>query len=514
MPCIVAPRLYHAQHRLSLRCQATTHAVATAHTEIQRFLLPEAKTTAKDGPFHAAAGRKALALARHQYRLRKPGSRRWGCIHTANPSQKRQRVLQYARQIIIRKGTGFSNRNMQIFTIQEINAYLRELLESERFLRDIWLEAEISNFNRHAGSGHCYFRLKGENAVLDAVMWRSHADRLAELPRNGDAVLIHGYISFYESGGRLQLYADAVLPAGIGLLHAQLEALAQRLAAEGLFALERKRLLPPLPRRVGVVTSAQAAAFQDILHVLQLRCPLVEVVLAPCQVQGERAPDSIVTALHSIYAADVDIVILARGGGAIEDLWAFNDERVVRAAFAAPMPLISGIGHETDFTLVDDVADLRAATPSAAAAAAVPDRPTMLAALAEARQRMEQAALAMLAERFDQIAAAAAQIERRNPTHRLAQARQQVDELQERSRRAVLHAHERRSLQLQSLAARLQTLDPHATLARGYALVQHKNGGSAVTSAHHVHPADELDILFQRGRLRTRVQHVEHDHSV
>lgn len=403
---------------------------------------------------------------------------------------------------------------MQIFTVPEINAYLRELLESESFLRDVWLEAEISNFNRHAGSGHCYFRLKGENAVLDAVMWRTNADRLAELPRNGDAVLIHGYVSFYEAGGRLQLYADAIMPAGIGLLHAQLEALRQRLAAEGLFALERKRLPPPLPRRVGVVTSAQAAAFQDILHVLQLRCPLVEVILAPCQVQGERAPDSIVAALHSIYNADVDVIILARGGGSIEDLWAFNDERVVRAAFAAPMPLISGIGHETDFTLVDEVADLRAATPSAAAAAAVPDRPALLAALGEAHQRMVQAALAMLAEGHDQLADLSARVERQNPARRLAQSRQQVDELQERARRAVLNAQERRYLQLQNLTARLQTLDPQATLARGYALVQKSSDGSAVTSAHGVAPADELDIMFHQGRLRTRVQHIENEHSI
>jgi exodeoxyribonuclease VII large subunit len=403
---------------------------------------------------------------------------------------------------------------MQILTVPEINAYLRELLESESILRDVWVEAEISNFNRHAGSGHCYFRLKGENAVLDAVMWRSHADRLAELPRNGDAVLIHGYISFYEAGGRLQLYADGVLPAGIGLLHAQLEALRQRLAAEGLFALDRKRLPPPLPRRIGVVTSAQAAAFQDILHVLQLRCPLVEVVLASCQVQGERAPDSIVAALHTIYASDVDVVILARGGGSIEDLWAFNDERVVRAAFAAPMPLISGIGHETDFTLVDDVADLRAATPSAAAAAAVPDRPAMLAALAESQQRLAQAALAMLGECRDQLDDAYARVDRQNPTRRLAQARQQVDELQERARRTLRHSQERRRLNLQSLAARLQTLDPRATLARGYAFVQQSKDGTAVTGPHKVAPADELDIMFHQGRLRTRVEHIDTDHSV
>ncbi len=403
---------------------------------------------------------------------------------------------------------------MHILTVQEMNAYLREMLDSESFLRDIWLEAEISNFNRHAGSGHCYFRLKGENAVIDAVMWRSHADRLAEMPRNGDAVLIHGYVSFYEAGGRLQFYADGILPAGIGLLHAQLEALRQRLAAEGLFALERKRLPPPLPHRVGVVTSAQAAAFQDILHVLQLRCPLVEVVLAHCQVQGERAPDSIVAALHDIYAADVDVVILARGGGSIEDLWAFNDERVVRAAFAAPMPLISGIGHETDFTLVDDVADLRAATPSAAAAAAVPDRLAMLAALDDARQRMQQASLAMLAERSDQVADVSVRVERQNPVRRLAQARQQVDDLQERAARATLNAQERRNLQLQSLAAQLQTLDPRATLARGYALVQQSNNGSAVTGPSNVAPKDELDILFHQGRLRASVQHIENDRKV
>lgn len=400
---------------------------------------------------------------------------------------------------------------MQLFSVQELNQYLRQLLESDSFLRDIWVEAEISNFNRHASSGHCYFRLKGDNAVLDAVMWRSSADRLTELPRNGDAVLAHGYVSFYEAGGRLQLYADTLLPAGVGLLHAQLEALRQRLAAEGFFAIERKRPLPAVPRRVGVVTSAQAAAFQDILHVLTLRCPMVEVILAPCQVQGERAPDSIVAALHELYSTDVDVIILARGGGSIEDLWAFNDERVVRAVFASPVPLISGIGHETDFTLVDEVADLRAATPSAAAAAAVPERAALLAALNDARQRLHEASLAAIAAQHEQLATINHRLRLQNPMQRLNQARQQVDELLDRARRSLASELERRRLRLDGLTERLRTLDPQATLARGYAFVQHGSTGQAVTSVQHVATGESVDIILRDGRLRSTVQQIHSD---
>src|SRR5215210_2357791 len=274
---------------------------------------------------------------------------------------------------------------MNILTVSQLNAYLREALDADEILQDLWVEGEISNLSRPA-SGHWYFTLKEGDAQIRAACWKSYVARIPTLPTNGDAVLAHGRVSFYEAGGQLQLYVDMIRPAGVGLLHARFEELKARLDAEGLFDPSRKRELPPLPRRIGLVTSPSGAALRDILNVLGRRYPLAEVLLSGCQVQGDGAAETIVEALFALYDQDVDVIIVARGGGSIEDLWAFNEEIVARAVFASPVPIISGVGHETDTTIIDYVADLRAPTPSAAAELAAPDIGVLagdLAALAE-----------------------------------------------------------------------------------------------------------------------------------
>lgn len=389
----------------------------------------------------------------------------------------------------------------QALSVSAVTTYLRELLESHPLLGDLWVQGEVAEFKRHAASGHCYFSLKDEGGLVRAVMWRSNAVRLSQLPRMGDLVLAHGYLSLYAPRGELQLYADTLLPAGVGLLYARFEALRTRLEAEGLFAVERKRPLPMLPRRIGLVTAPGGAALQDMLTILARRCPLSEVLVAPCLVQGERAPASIVAALTTVYAAGVDLVILARGGGSLEDLWAFNDEAVARAVFASPVPLITGVGHETDTTMVDYVADLRAPTPSAAAELAVPEHDDLSALVWQSRMRLDQSVDALLNRTQADLANARSTIERHTPLRRLARDRQQVDDLGRHLDRAVDRTTAMRQLALQGLVARLGTLSPQATLQRGYAVVRYATTGHVLGSVTGVPSGTPLQIDLRDGTL-------------
>ncbi|MFV9505195.1 MAG: exodeoxyribonuclease VII large subunit [Oscillochloridaceae bacterium umkhey_bin13] len=392
----------------------------------------------------------------------------------------------------------------QPLSVSEVTSYLGELLEANPVLSELWVEGELSEFKRHS-SGHCYFNLKDERALLKGVMWRSAAERLGALPRSGDLVLAHGRLAFYAPRGDLQIYVDRFVPAGLGLLQARFEELKARLEREGLFALERKRPLPPLPRRIGIVTALGGAALQDMLKVLERRYPLVEVRLSPCLVQGERAPDSIVEALYLVYAAEVDLVILARGGGSLEDLWAFNDEAVARAIFASPVPVISGIGHETDTTIADFVADLRAPTPSVAAELAAPSCEALAEQLLYLRAHLDALAAAALATRRDDLIQAERQISRFAPQRRLARDRQQVDELARRMERVVTSVIELRHANLVGLHGRLATLSPQATLARGYALVRRLADGQVVTSPAQTPPATALTLTLRDGEVLATV---------
>src|SRR5512132_872208 len=254
----------------------------------------------------------------------------------------------------------------QQWTVSKLTFLIRKLLEENEVLQDVWVQGEISNLSRPA-SGHVYFTLKDSSAALKCVMWKTSAARLRMGLQDGMEVEVHGKIGVYEVSGQYQLYADQIRPVGEGALYQEFMRLKAMLEAEGLFAPERKRPIPMLPKKIGIVTSATGAALRDMLNTLRRRLPVVEVILAPSPVQGSEAPPALVKAIQSLNLQSPDVIILARGGGSIEDLWAFNDERVVRAVAISAVPIICGVGHETDFTLSDFAADLRAPTPTAAA---------------------------------------------------------------------------------------------------------------------------------------------------
>lgn len=378
-------------------------------------------------------------------------------------------------------------------------------LVSGTFDRDfphLLVVGELGPVNR-AASGHVYFTLSDDTACMDCVMWRGDAFRLAFQPRQGDEVLIRGRLGVFARNGRMQLYATAMKPVGAGLAQKAFEALRQKLAAEGLFAPERKRPLPFLPSVIGIVTSRTGAALHDVLVTLRRRCPGVRVVLAPTVVQGSEAPRGIVAALARLAACGLcDVVILGRGGGAAEDLAAFNDEAVVRAVAAFPVPVISAVGHEVDVSLCDLVADLRAATPTAAAESVVPVRSELLSAVETGAHRLRAAMQRRLAELRLGVDAAGGRL--RHPAARIAEIRQGADRfamLLERALRARVAAPVRRLAQLSSS---LDALSPLAVLERGYSLAADSNG-RIVRDAAEVNIGDRVELRFHRGRARADI---------
>ena len=391
------------------------------------------------------------------------------------------------------------------FTISQLTATIRRLIEDEPVLGDLWVEGEVSNFSR-ASSGHCYFTLKDAGAQLPCVMWRNVAQSLGTLPGGGDLVLAHGRVGVYEAGGRYQFYVDRLQPAGMGSLYLAFEQLKQRLEVEGLFDPERKRPLPPFPRRIGVVTSPTAAALQDILNVLNRRYPLVEVLLSPTQVQGEAAPPQIVAALEALNGRDdVDVIVVARGGGSLEDLWAFNDERVARAVAGSRLPVVCGVGHETDFSLADFAADVRAPTPSAAAELVVPDRAELVAQVAGVALALARQLRRSIEERRWALAGQARALTHLSPTAQLAQARQRVDDLAIRVEAAVRHDLALRRERLGGLAGQLAGVSPLGTLERGYAVVRQRETGAVVRSTQQVTAGETLDVRVADGEFEAQV---------
>ncbi len=391
------------------------------------------------------------------------------------------------------------------YTVSQLMARIRSTVETDPRLMDVWVEGEVSNF-RQVASGHCYFTLKDAGAELRCVMWRDRVRGMRTLPANGDSVLAHGKVGVYEQRGDLQLYVDQLEPLGLGWLYQEYERLRARLEAEGLFAPERKRPLPRFPRRIGVVTSPDAAALRDILHILSRRYPLAEVVLAPTLVQGEEAPPQIVAALHALNARDdIDVILLARGGGSLEELWAFNSEMVARAVAASRIPVVCGVGHETDVSLADFAADRRAPTPSAAAEIATPDRAELAQQVRMLRARLVRALEADLARRRGHVQEQVRVLRRLSPALRLTQTRQRLDDLTERAGRAIRHQVAVRRERLAGLTGRLEGVSPLATLERGYAIVRRAADGLIVRSPDQVAVGDALRVRVRDGEFGARV---------
>jgi exodeoxyribonuclease VII large subunit len=390
------------------------------------------------------------------------------------------------------------------WTVSALTAYVRELFELDYRLQDLEVTGEISNYVQ-ARSGHLYFTLKDESAQLKCVMWRNAAERLRFRPEEGDAVIARGQISVYEANGVYQLYVNAMRPAGRGDLALAFEALKEQLAADGLFDAEHKKAIPSFPRRIGIVTSADGAALRDILNVLRRRCALVSVLIAPTLVQGAEAPAGIVRALQWLDGRDdLDTIIIARGGGSIEDLWAFNDERVARAIYATRHPVICGVGHETDFTIADFVADLRAPTPSAAAELAVPDLDELRPIVAGLERALAARMGAILDERGYQLRSLERALRHLGPQMRLDSFRQQLDSYVDAVERSMARRLDRLQGRHALAAARLEAISPLATLARGYAIVRQQDG-RVVRRASQVGTGEPLDVRVADGRFAVRV---------
>jgi len=398
--------------------------------------------------------------------------------------------------------TFFSAQGAQQWTVSKLTFYIRKLLEEDETLQDVWVQGEISNLSRPA-SGHVYFTLKDSSAALKCVMWKTSAARLGIPLQDGKAVEVHGKIGVYEVSGQYQLYVDQIRPVGEGALYQEFMRLKAMLEAEGLFAPERKRLIPMFPQKIGIVTSATGAALRDMLNTLRRRLPLVEVILAPSPVQGIEAPPALVKALQLLNNQLPNVILLARGGGSIEDLWAFNDERVVRAVANSAVPVICGVGHETDFTLCDFAADLRAPTPTAAAELATQITVIDLrAALQNSRTRILSATLNLLAEQKTALSSLVSQLRYTSPDRRIQSEHQRVDELVRRAHSSLDHHIQLQATHVRGMQRRLEALNPSAVLARGYAVVTRKDNGSVVSRVAQA--GAEMKVRVSDGEFEVR----------
>lgn len=392
-----------------------------------------------------------------------------------------------------------------VHSVSEITDLLKNLIERQPQLQNVWVQGQVSNYSQ-SGAGHIYFTLKDDSTQIQVVIFRSSAIGLRFAPKDGEEVLVQGRLNLYPARGQYQINANKVEPLGIGALQRAFEALKQQLADEGLFEPHHKKRLPEFPKKIGVVTSATGAAFQDLCQQLRKRYPLAEVVLHPTLVQGEGAAEGIAQALQVMNQRDdIDVLIVGRGGGSIEDLWAFNEERVARAIFASIIPVVSAVGHETDFTIADMVADYRAPTPSAAIEHIVPDQAELFAQLEGYDMWLRR----IINDQFDAHKTRLQDIEARlSPTRRkdaIYQLHQTVDTLDLACRSAVGRKLADGERDLHTLAQRLNTLSPLATLERGYS-ISRKTDGAVLTSSEQVSIGDRVEIQLADGHLACRVE--------
>lgn len=444
----------------------------------------------------------------------------------------------------------------QVWSVAELNRWIKHVLERDERLGDVWVRGEISNFTHHT-SGHMYFTLKDRDSKIRVVMFASYNRFLKFMPKDGTKALVRGSISAFERDGTYQLYAREMQPDGLGSLYLAFEQLKAKLEAEGLFAPERKRPLPAFPKRVGVVTSPTGAAIRDICTTIKRRYPMAEIVIAPAIVQGTEAPASIVTALQIIHEApDIDVLIVGRGGGSIEELWAFNDERVARAIAASRIPVISAVGHETDFTIADFVADLRAATPTAAAELAVPhylewlervkqldlrlhralrgqvqqqrlklERLQTAYALRQPRRRLEEsqqrldewqirmqhAVRQLLARQRDRHQQLVRVIRHYRPQEQLRARREQVNQWRGRLHERMVHRTKASRSEWGHLVAQLEALSPLKVMQRGFSLTY--KDGKLIKSARAIEAGDKLMIRLSDGSVTARVEEIAREEN-
>ncbi len=402
---------------------------------------------------------------------------------------------------------------LRIVSIDQLTSLLKVLVEDDDDLQDLWVDGEVSNLSV-ARSGHAYFTLRDEASQLSAVMWRTTLARQKMIPREGDRVIAHGSMTFYQPRGTLQLQVDLLQPQGTGLLQLRLEERRQKLEAEGIFDPSRKRPLPLFPGRIGVVTSATGAVWHDIQQVVGRRFPLAHLILSPASVQGETAPDSLVKALVYLQeVAEPDVIIIGRGGGSLEDLWAFNDERVVRAIFASRVPIVSAVGHETDMTLSDYAADVRAPTPSTAAEIAVPDLSAINDALNEAHVRIRVEMQNRLEQSLQVLDDMQARLARVSPTAAVTSLRRDLAPLEDRLHLAIRQRLQFARHDTDAFHEVLEALNPHALMCRGFSFVYNMDTGSPVREVSQAQPGTSVRAVLADGELTAQVTDVRRHSS-
>ena len=398
-----------------------------------------------------------------------------------------------------------------VYTVSQINRGLKELLDGNQSLKNIFIRGEVSNFTHHMKTGHFYFTLKDGKAAIKAIMFSWNVQHLRFVPQNGMNIIAFGSVQLFERDGICQINCLDMQPDGVGALAVAFEQLKQKLAAQGVFDPAHKRPLPPFPQKIGVVTSKNGAALQDIRQILSRRYPVAELILFPVLVQGEDAPASICGGIAAAQKAGLDILIVGRGGGSLEDLWAFNDERVAWAIYRSRVPVISAVGHEVDITIADLAADLRAPTPSAAAELAVPDKDALLAALAECRERLARAAGSRLNAEKERCRLLAERLEKNSPASRLETLSGRLEELKARLERRGEKLLEMPAASLAHKAAELEALNPLKVLLRGYAAVF--AGKEVVTSAGQLAKGRRVTIRFADGEAEAEIRSVSQERN-
>jgi exodeoxyribonuclease VII large subunit len=392
----------------------------------------------------------------------------------------------------------------EVITVSQLNRYLKQLFDGSRQLHGITVQGELSNFTNHVRSGHFYFTLKDSSAAIRCVMFRSYASGVKFVPENGMKVLLTGSVSFFERDGNCQFYCEKMEPDGIGALALAFEQLKEKLRKEGLFDPQHKKPLPPFPKRIGVVTSKTGAAIQDIVNILSRRFPLGTLVLIPALVQGDGAPESICQGIAAAQrAGNIDVLIVGRGGGSIEDLWAFNDERVARAVFACSIPVISAVGHEVDFTITDFTADLRAPTPSAAAELCAPDLWELRGKLAATEQYLTRQADQAVNRSADQLQMLKKRLLAASPIQKLRQGEENLTGLCARLESGMEKAFALKNQDYLSMVSLLEAFNPLKVLTRGYSVTYSNH--KIVTKTREVSQGSLLKTLLSDGEIYSRV---------
>ena len=388
----------------------------------------------------------------------------------------------------------------EILTVSEINTYIKRILQQDTRLSSVLVRGEISNFTRHS-SGHLYFSLKDKTGTIKCVMFRSNAQRLQFQPGHGMEVLIGGYVAVYERDGIYQLYVEQMMPAGAGALHMAYEELKAKLAKEGLFDTALKRSLPFLPKKIGIVTSPTGAAIRDMVSIIRRRNPAVDLYIVPAIVQGAEGAASICASLDILYQQDMDVIITGRGGGSLEELWCFNEEAVVRKIAESPVPIISAVGHETDVTLSDFAADVRAATPSMAAELAVPVQSQLMEQLHLRERSLVQHYESYLQQKRMRLEHAVQHRIMQKPELIWQEAQQRLDDKSRQLEQLYGMYLQKKQQQIAKAAAQLDALSPLSVLSRGYA-VCHDQNGALVRNADQVQIGEPITVMLEHGKLK------------